>query len=96
MNATIYANYGVLAHEKTVVYTATPHHQAALTEKVEVEIPESLNPSETMFGGIIIEPNGSFCYELNEALCQVREKPAVLYYDRNGKRHTVKLEVIKK
>lgn len=36
-----YANYGVLAHEKQVIFTATSKHpHADVSEEVEMELPE--------------------------------------------------------
>ena len=94
METIIYANYGVLAHEKQTVYSPCPISD--VHDKLTVEIPESLNPYVTVMGEVGIEPDNSWCYGLSEALTTTTGKrPAVRYCDRDGKLHIVALTIIK-
>lgn len=93
MKTTIYANYGVRAHEKKTVYTTTPI--SVVCDKLTVEIPASLNPYITVMVEVGIEPDNSWCYGLYEVLTTTTGKrPAVRYYDRDGKMHIEALTII--
>lgn len=95
METTIYANYGVLAHEKQTVYSTSP--VSDVHEKLTVEIPASLNPYTTVMGEVGIEPDGYGCTGLAEVLTTTRgNRPAVKYMDRNNKLHIVALPVLDK
>lgn len=95
MKATIYANYGVLAAEKRVIYTINaPHTHATASEKIEVEIPEKLNPYVTEMDDIGIEPDGSYAHLLSEVLFTHGDSPAVRYAEKEGTYRIVVLPVI--
>lgn len=95
MKTTIYANYGVLAHEKQTVYSTCPISD--VHDKLTVEIPESLNPYTTVMGEIGVEPADSGCFGLCEVLTTTRGNcPAVKYVDCNKKAHVVSLAVVDK
>lgn len=94
MTTTIYANYGVLAHEKQTVYTTNPISDVC--DKLTVEIPASLNPYITVMDEVGIEPDNSGCNGLSEVLTTTTgNRPAVRYCDREGNKHIVALTVIK-
>ena len=96
MKATIYANYGVLGHEKTTVYTATaPHEHATISEKVTVDIPDSLNPYTTVMDEIGIEPENAYTYTLSDILFAQNDAPAVRYANKDGIVCTVALGIVK-
>ena len=96
MEVKIYANYGVLAHEKQTIYSCScPHHQADYSEKVTVKIPDELNPYIDKNGFVCIRPDNSYIFVFNEGiLYSVNDKPVIRYSDMNGKGHTVTLTVI--
>jgi hypothetical protein len=76
----IYANYGVLAHEKETVYTTAPHEYATVSEPVTVTIPESVTPRENEAGEIIVTLDGT-AYLLCEVLTNAGDKPVIRWYD---------------
>lgn len=51
MKTKIYACYGILGHEKEVIYSVTP---SDVCHEITVEIPERLNPYVTMTGSVAI------------------------------------------
>lgn len=68
MKTTIYENYGVLGREYINTYTEmTEHAHAIYSEKIEVEIPEKLNPYKTVWGETGLDINGKK-YVLGELL----------------------------
>lgn len=79
----IYANYGVLAHEKETVYTIAPHECATASEPVTVTIPDSLTPRENEAGEIIVTLDG-MAYLLSEVLTNAGDRPVLRWYDGRG------------
>ena len=51
MTTKIYACYGILGHEKEVIYSVNP---SDICDEITVEIPESLNPYISVSGNIIV------------------------------------------
>lgn len=51
MKTKIYACYGVLGHEKEIVYSVTP---TDICDEITVEIPESVKPYVTVTGSIAV------------------------------------------
>lgn len=92
----IYANYGVLAHEKKVIYTYPESKSSAkYSEKITVEIPESVKCSENYYGEILLEVPGShYTYLVRELLSSQLNKPALAWIDNQGRQHTAILKVI--
>lgn len=80
MKTTIYACYGLTAHEHETVYGITP---ADICDEITVEIPEELEPYETVTGSIaVMLPSRmgekKLAYMLEEALCSTKTgKPAI-------------------
>ena len=96
MKTTIYANYGVLAHEYQTVYTATaPHGHAKVSEPVIVEIPDDFKPYHNDTGEVVVNvPGIPWPYTLDEVLAAVNgEQPGLRWYDGH-KEHRVALEII--
>lgn len=58
MKATIYANYGILAHELTPVYSADAPISNAF-RKLIVEIPDELGAFRAAGDTLCLAPNGS-------------------------------------
>ena len=69
MPITVYANYGVLAHEKTPVYTLHPITGAY--DKLSIQIPDDLYAGENHAGDVLLTIGGD-TYTLDEALRRVR------------------------
>lgn len=80
MKTTIYANYGVLAHEKEVVYTTAPTDYATVSEPITVEIPETFHPCENVIGQVLLTIDGSD-YLLDEVLTNRGDDPCISWYD---------------
>lgn len=92
---TIYANYGVLAHDKETVFTATaPHAHADFAEKITVIIPDQYEPYETQSGEVALSvPNGFNPYLLSEVLVSGKDGgPWLRYVDRDGHYHQYALD----
>ena len=51
MKTKIYACYGILRHEKEIVYSVTP---TDICDEITVEIPESVKPYVTVTGSIAV------------------------------------------
>ena len=90
----IYANYGVLAHEKQTIYTyGAEHPHATYSETMEVEIPEGFEVSESVTGKPLITPPGcDYTYEINEILSHRADEPIFLWVDQDKKTHWKKLK----
>lgn len=67
MKVTIYANYGMLAAEKRCVYTASKT-DAAVSEPVDVVIPEKFSPAKNSAGEVVVTLDG-YDYLLRDVLC---------------------------
>ena len=83
MQAKIYANFGVLAHEYQIIYTATaPHCHAKASEQIVVEIPEEYSPYETVTGEPALSiPGMRWNYLLSEVLGSMDRLPAITWFD---------------
>ena len=89
MKTTIYANYGVLAHEKQMIYTTSPETTAKFSEPVIVTIPEKFKPYETECSGIaVMLPDQSIPYLLSECLSGKNDKPILTWYDATSRSHS--------
>ena len=96
MKTTIYANYGVLAHEYQTIYTATaPHGHAKVSEPVIVEIPDDFKPYHNDYGEVVITvPGMPWPYMLDEVLTTVNgDLPGLRWYDGH-KEHRLTLKTI--
>lgn len=80
MKTTIYACYGLTAHEHETVYGTTP---ADICDEITVEIPEELEPYETVTGSIaVMLPSRmgekKLPFALEEVLCSTENgEPAI-------------------
>lgn len=80
MKTKIYACYGILGHEKEIVYSVTP---TDICDEITIEIPESVKPYETVTGSIaVMLPSRmgekKLAYMLEEVLCSTETgKPAI-------------------
>lgn len=86
MKVTIYANYGLLGHEKEVVYKTAP---TAINDAIEVDIPGAF---ETVSGDIGVTLDGRD-YLLDQVLAnanikglagKVEDRPVLRWYDGQG------------
>lgn len=95
MKVQIYANYGVLAHEYQIIFTANaPHRHSKVSDKITVEIPEEYQPHETTAGEIALHvPGMSWDYLLSEVLGSMDRMPALTWFDSH-KTHRVMLRVV--
>lgn len=81
MKTTIYACYGLTAHEKETVYGVTP---TDICDEITVEIPEEMEPYVTMTGSIAVMlpsrmGDKKMPFALEEVLCSTKTgKPAIL------------------
>lgn len=77
MKTTIYANYGLLGAEKTVVYSTIPGGE--IYDELVVDIPDKLYVGHNCFGEVLINAGG-LMYVLREVLCG-DGKPYIRYFD---------------
>lgn len=69
MPITVYANYGVLAHEKTPVYNLRPLTESYNT--LSIQIPAALYAGENHAGDVLLKL-GDYLHTLDDALRLVR------------------------
>lgn len=95
MKLDIICNYGVLAHEKQWIYTCTtPHPHGKAYDTVTVEIPERLQPYETVTGAIAVALDGA-TYLLSDVLTSRNDEPCLAWFD-GAHRHYVTLPVVER
>lgn len=90
MEIKIYANYGVLAHEKEPVFTVGCPIEENLADELTVIIPDEFEPYEAQYGAIALTLSGRK-YLLREVLTNRGDDPVLSWYD--GKEHWKKLKV---
>lgn len=95
MKATIYANHGVPGYESQTKYSTTPIDGATLSDKLTVEIPDSLNPYVSVSGDTGIAPDNASPVSLVDALTDAKGRvPAVIYVDSDSRIQIVRLTVV--
>lgn len=84
-----FANYGVLAHEKQVIFTALqPAGTATHSEKIEIELPEGFDCGYNAMQELVITaPNGQN-YTANEILRSYGDNPVMVWYEGSKERRT--------
>ena len=95
MTTTIYANYGVLAHERQALFTATSPADSVLSEAITVDLPDEYEPYETMYGNIALMLDGR-PYLLDEALSSKDDQPALRWIDSGLRAHCVPLRIVER
>ena len=91
-----YANYGVLAHEKQVIFTVeTKHPHADVSEEVEMELPEGWKVAETESGVLLIESPEGETWPADKVIDSFADAPALSYFDGvKGHRITLKWNLL--
>ncbi len=90
----IYANYGVLAHEKTTVYTYA-NNASEIYDEIYIEIPEGFKVYEQADGiGIILSADKGYDYTVDDLLRNVGGTPAFVYVGKDGRRRTSKCKIL--
>lgn len=77
-----YANYGVLAHEKQIIFTVSaPHPHADVSDRIIVTIPDGWGVADNdMWGKLIITPKGA-TYTADEIISSYGDNPVLSWYD---------------
>ena len=93
MKATLYGIMGVLAHEKTPVWTdKKPNRDEDTYITTSVDIPEDIKPYETVDGSIAVELDG-VCYLLFEVLRDKDGDPVIAWHPYGNEiRKTISLK----
>lgn len=87
-----YANYGVLAQEKRVIFTGgSPHCHATLSDKIEIIVPDGFSVSENAFGETLINTPDGITYRIDEILSTHGNEPIMGWFD-GKKEHRVKCQ----
>lgn len=90
----IYANHGVLAHEKETVYTYS-NRQSKFCDEIYIEIPEGFKVYDQADGiGIILSADEGYDYVVDELLKNVGDSPAFAYVGKDGGHRTIKCKVL--
>lgn len=90
----IYANHGVLSHEKDAVYTYA-NKQSEITDKLYIEIPKGFKVYEQADGTeIILSADEGYDYTVDELLENVGNSPAFVYVGKDGGYRTFKCRVL--
>ena len=89
MKLTVFANYGVLAHEKKTAFTTVPHEHASASEPFQVTLPDEVHPRRNEAGEVIVTLSG-IPYLLSEVLTNAGNGPALRWYDGSAYR-TIRL-----
>lgn len=87
MKVQLYANYGVLSHEKQPLYRE--HPVSEIHDKIFVDIPDELEPEKTNWGHTIVKING-VCCPLYEILETNKNDDPVIY---NGSKY-IELQIL--
>lgn len=82
VEVTIYAQYGVLGHEKHPVYA---FGRSEICDEVTVEIPGELIIGRNAYNDILLRL-GCMVYRLSEALTNAEDRPALRWYDPDSGR----------
>ena len=86
-----YANYGVLSHEKQIIFTTDrPHAQAKVSEEIEISLPDGWTTSENKMGGLMICGSAGD-YMADEILSSWGDNPVLSWYDGKNS-HRIILE----
>ena len=94
MTIRIYRSMGVLAHEKSPVYTcnAPANNTPGLYDELTVELPAGWTAYETETGTVIVSPDGEK-YMSYEVLRDYGDDPALVWYDGETYHHKLLREV---
>lgn len=94
MNIEIYANYGVLAAEKRIVYTfEAPHATATCSDRMTVAIPDGWEVFQNRAGRTMVTAPWGWDYGIDEVL-QGNEYPCFRAYDKGMNMRVFRLEEI--
>ena len=87
-----YANYGVLEHEKQVIFTAmSKHPHADISEEVEMELPEGWSVAATVAGDLLIESPEGETWPADKIIDSWGDAPVLSWFD-GVKSHRITLE----
>ena len=91
VEVTIYAQYGVLGHEKHPVYAVG---RSDICDEITVEIPGEIIIGYTAYNDLLLRL-GCMVYRLSEALTNAGDRPALRWYDpKSGRYHTKPLQEV--
>ena len=90
----IYANFGVLAHEKQTVYTYASK-QSEVYEEIYIEVLEGFKVYDQEAGtGIVLSADEGYDYSVDELLKNVGGAPAFVYIGKDGGYRTFNSRVL--
>lgn len=88
----VYKNYGCLAAEKRVIYTAeNPQPTATVSDEIEVTVPDGWKLDENEFGSLVVTAPWGWTYTPNELL-QGNENPYFAGIDKDRNEFRIKLD----
>jgi hypothetical protein len=86
----IYANYGLLAHEKETVFSTTASDSC---NAITVQLPENWKAYKSD-AGIFLESPWGWSYTPEEVLQSRNNEPWIFAIDKDGKQYERKLKII--
>ena len=84
----LYANYGMLGHEKETVYSATAHGE--IFDTIYVELPEGWAIVDAI-GGIALESPWGWVYSPDEVITTIGDEPWIEARDKDYNTYKRKL-----
>lgn len=88
-----YANYGVLNHEKKILFTiGDVPTDCVVSERVEYTIPDDWEISENEFGTILLTAPWGCTYCGNDVITSKNDNPYLTAYDTNSKLFQIPLK----
>lgn len=89
-----YANYGVLGHEKKVVYTAgEPVGTATHSEQISIILPEEFKVDENAAGELLVIVPDGHVFLASEVLGAYTDTPVIAWYDAEQRMHREKCRI---
>lgn len=77
--ATIYASYGVLAHEDETLWGLAPYEGACDADRVTVSLPDGYYFCENAVGAILVEDDGGEATTLAGSLVKISDGPYLIF-----------------
>ena len=90
MKIQIYANYGLLCHEKTTVYSSA---HGNIYDIITVELPDGWTPVELIGGDGLESPWGN-CYFVDDVITCIDDQPWIDVINSDGRVYKRKLRIV--
>ncbi|MCI9640436.1 hypothetical protein ACDL92_11865 [Ihubacter sp. mB4P-1] len=90
----IYANYGILGHEKEILWSVD-YPMEEIYDEYTAKIPEGFEAYEGAWGNLCVKTPEGEEFSLRDILAiTTEENPLISYYDRNEKKHEISVSLL--